>query len=150
MALKGSGLCKRFLYMEMSRDRSVKKKSFDRVLFHQGGLLTGWSFIREPFPQGGLSSGWSLIRVVSCQGGLSSVWSLIRVVSCQGGISSGWPMVRVVSCHGAISSGWFLIRVVGEQIQWRLSHCSVKHVSVWGLTYRSAVQRGGEWKRFPL
>ena len=65
-----------------------------RVVFHQGGLSTGWSFIRVVSYEGSVPSGWSLIRVVS-QGVLSSERSLIRVVS------SGWShFTRVVFRQG--------------------------------------------------
>ena len=48
------------------------------VVFHQGGLLLGWSFNRV------VSSGWYFIGVVFYRGGLSSEWSFIRVVFHQG------------------------------------------------------------------
>ena len=90
-----------------------------RMVFHQGGLSSGWSFIvwsliMMVFHQGGLirvvfhclvshhdglSSGRSVIRVVSQQG---DVWSLIRVVSQQGDV---WSFIRVVSHYGGVLSG---------------------------------------------
>ena len=67
------------------------------------------------FPEGGLSSGWSFMRVVSHQGGLSLGWSLIRVVFHQGGLSSGWCFIWVVSCQRGLSSGWSLSREIFHQ-----------------------------------
>ena len=74
------------------------------------------------FHQGGLSSGWPLIRVVSYQG-----FSLTRVVSHQGffhqsdvspglcphqsGLSSVFFSTRVVSHQGFFSPEWSLIRL---------------------------------------
>ena len=56
-----------------------------RVVPHQSGLSSGWSYIRVVFHQGGLSSGWPLVRVACHQDGLS--------------ISSGLSLIMVVSHH---------------------------------------------------
>ena len=67
------------------------------VWYLLGWSLSGWSFtrlVRVVFHQGGLSSGWSLGRVVSRQGGLPSGWSLNRVVFQQDCLSSGSSFIR--------------------------------------------------------
>ena len=82
----------------------IQGLSINRVVFHQGGLSSGWSFIRVVYHQGGLSSGSSIWRVVFHQVHLSSGLSFIRVV-CHVGCLSGWSFVRVVFHQGDLSSG---------------------------------------------
>ena len=88
------------------------------MVFYQGGLSTGWSFIRLVFHQGSLSIGWSFIRLVFQQGGLLSGWSFIWVVIYQAGFSTGWSFIRLVFQQGGlllVLTGWSLIRVVFHQ-----------------------------------
>ena len=51
-----------------------------RVVFHQGGLLSGWSFIRVVRWSSVRVVRWSSVRVVFHQASLVSVWSFIRVL----------------------------------------------------------------------
>ena len=51
------------------------------MIFHQGGLSSGWFFIRVVFYQGGLSSGWSFTggsTVVLISGSLSTAVKTVK------------------------------------------------------------------------
>ena len=99
------------------------------MVFHRGGISTGWSFIKVAFQQGGLSLRWHFNRVVFHHGGIST--------RC---LSSGWNFNKVLFIRVALT-GWSFIGVVFHKdgkrlyllskrpylIEKRVKHASTEH-----------------------
>ena len=85
------------------------------MLFHRGGLLSGWFFIRAIFHQGGRPSGWSFFSMIFHEGVFFTKVSFIRAVFRQGGLSLRWSFIKKVFHQGGFSSRRSIIEVVFHQ-----------------------------------